>query len=238
VRTWSRSPGAIPSSRRRPDDSSDVATLELAALADGSLSERRRAELEGRVAASADLRDRLAEQRQALALTRSAAVAVEASGGLRRRIDAVRRSRSTRLPHRLEIAGAAAAAAAGAAIVAVALGSGGSAADFRAALAPTGLAPGARAQATLTRRPSGWEIDLDAPGLPRLANGAFYEAWLRTHAGALVPVGTFNDGRDVTLWAGVVPTRFTTLTVTRERTDGDQTSSGEQVLVGTVTSSG
>ena len=51
----------------------------------------------------------------------------------------------------------------------------------------------------------------------------------------LVPIGTFNDGRNVTLWAGVSPKRFTTLTVTRERADGDQSSSGEKVLVGTVT---
>ena len=50
----------------------------------------------------------------------------------------------------------------------------------------------------------------------------------------LVPVGTFNDGRSVTLWAGVSPKDFTTLTVTREQADGDQTSSGEKVLVGAV----
>jgi hypothetical protein len=50
----------------------------------------------------------------------------------------------------------------------------------------------------------------------------------------LVPVGTFNVGRKVTLWAGVSPIDFTTLTVTRERADGEQTSSGEKVLVGRV----
>jgi hypothetical protein len=50
----------------------------------------------------------------------------------------------------------------------------------------------------------------------------------------LLPVGTFNEGRKVTLWAGVSPKDFATLTVTRERADGDQTSSREQVLVGTV----
>ena len=49
-----------------------------------------------------------------------------------------------------------------------------------------------------------------------------------------VPVGTFNEGEAVILWAGVPPTDFTTLTVTRERADGDQASSGETVLVGTV----
>jgi hypothetical protein len=122
---------------------------------------------------------------------------------------------------------------AAAAIGAVSL-SGGSKPGFHAALASTGLAPGARGEATLTRHPSGWKIELDATGLPRLANGAFYEAWLRNDAGILVPIGTFNDGRDVTLWAGVAPDQFTTLTVTRERANGDQRSSGEKVLVGTV----
>ena len=50
----------------------------------------------------------------------------------------------------------------------------------------------------------------------------------------LVPVGTFNDGRQVTLWAGVSPKDFSTLTVTRERADGDQGSSGQKVLAGPV----
>jgi hypothetical protein len=50
----------------------------------------------------------------------------------------------------------------------------------------------------------------------------------------LVPVGTFNQGRRVTLWAGVSPKEFPTLTVTRERADGAQASSGEKVLVGTA----
>jgi hypothetical protein len=109
---------------------------------------------------------------------------------------------------------------------------------FHAALAPTSLAPGAHGEATLTRHPSGWQVELDATGLPRLADGAFYEAWLRNDSGVLVPIGTFNDGRDVTLWAGVAPNSFTTLTVTRERADGDQSSSGAKVLVGTVTQGG
>jgi hypothetical protein len=54
----------------------------------------------------------------------------------------------------------------------------------------------------------------------------------------LVPIGTFNEGRNVTLWAGVSPKGFTTLTVTREQADGEQGSSGEKVLVGTVESGG
>ena len=52
---------------------------------------------------------------------------------------------------------------------------------------------------------SGWRIELSAAGLPRLANGRYYQAWLKNAAGVLVPVGTFNDARQVTLWAGVPP---------------------------------
>ena len=113
-----------------------------------------------------------------------------------------------------------------------------SAQQFSAALGPTDLAPQASGDATLTKTSSGWRIELDAAGLPRLDAGRFYEAWLKNAAGVLVPIGTFNEGRNVTLWAGVSPKQFTTLSVTRERADGDQTSSGEKVLVGTVDTSG
>jgi hypothetical protein len=54
----------------------------------------------------------------------------------------------------------------------------------------------------------------------------------------LVPIGTFNESRKVTLWAGVSPKLFSTLTVTREQADGDQTSSGEKVLAGRVDTGG
>jgi hypothetical protein len=128
-------------------------------------------------------------------------------------------------------------------VAAVAVGvavfrSGTSGIRFHAALAATDVVPGARGEATLSKTASGWRIELDATGLPRLEGGRFYEAWLRDGAGVLVPIGTFNDGRDVTLWAGVSPKDFATLTVTRERADGDQASSGEKVLVGTVDTGG
>ena len=122
------------------------------------------------------------------------------------------------------------------AIGVVVIGSGSHGARFQAALGPTPLAPGARGEATLTKTSSGWRIYLDATGLPRLDGGRFYEAWLRSPAGVLVPIGTFNEGRSVTLWAGVPPSTFTLLTVTRERADADQASSGEKVLVGPVRS--
>jgi hypothetical protein len=226
----------MPMRRRREED-----IAELAALADGSLAPERRAALEARVAASSELADRLAEQERALALTRSAAGEVEAPASLRARIDAERKVRSAPRPRRFVLAGAAAAAATAVAAIAIGLavlGSSNSGQRFEAALSPTALVPTAQGDATLTKTSSGWRIELDAAGLPRLEGGRFYEAWLRNGAGALVPIGTFNEGRDVTLWAGVSPKNFTTLTITREQADGDQASSGEKVLVGTVHTGG
>ena len=222
--------------RRRADEDGDREIAELAALADGSLEQERRDALEARVAASSELADQLAEQQRAVALTRSAADEVEAPAALRARVETQRRSRRGRAPGRFVLAGAATTAAL-VAVVALAvsvLGSGTSAESFHVALAPTDLAPGATGEATLTKTTSGWRIELDATGLPRLDSGRFYEGWLRDAAGVLVPIGTFNEGKRVTLWAGVSPTEFTMLTVTRERADGDQTPSGEKVLDGKV----
>ena len=220
---------------RRRENGNDE-PVELAALADGSLPPAQRAELERRVADSPELAERLAEQHQSLALTRHAIGGVEAPAQLRAGL-APKPSRNRR-PARGLVLAAAAALAAAAVIGGVALRSGGTSAQFRAALAPTSLAPAATGEATLTRRPSGWRIELAATGLPRLDGGRFYEAWLRSQAGVLIPVGTFNDGRSVTLWSGVAPDRSMTLTVTRERADGDQGSSGEKVLAGSVRASG
>ena len=207
---------------------------ELAALADGSLAPERRAELEAQIDASPILADRLAEQERAVALVRGAAEEVGAPAGLRARLEAQRSARTVRTPRRLAFGVVAAAAVAAAAIAFAVVGSGSHGARYRAALAPTALVPGARGEARLTKTSSGWRIHLHASELPRLAGGRFYEAWLRNPAGVLVPIGTFNEGRNVTLWAGVPPTAFTVLTVTRERADGNQASSGEKVLVGTV----
>jgi hypothetical protein len=101
---------------------------------------------------------------------------------------------------------------------------------FAASLQHTGLGGDASGDVTLTRTPSGWRVELHATGLPRRANGEFYEAWLKDESGTLVPIGTFNDGRDVTLWSGVGPADFPLLTITREVADGNQGSSGEVVL--------
>ena len=63
-------------------------------------------------------------------------------------------------------------------------------------------------------------------------DGTFYEAWLKSADGQLVPVGTFNSFEDVTLWSGVSPQTHPTLTVTRQVDNGDPKSTGEVVLKG------
>jgi anti-sigma-K factor RskA len=220
--------------RRREDENGTQEVVELAALADGTLAAERRAELEARVAASSELVELLAEQQRAVTLIRDAADEVEAPAALRARIEAQAHGRRVETPRHLLVIAASATA-----VLVVAIGlsmfrAEGSPEQFRAALAPTALLPDAGGDATLTKTSSGWRIELDATGLPRLENGRYYQAWLRNTSGVLVSIGTFNEGQRVTLWAGVPPTDFTTLSVTRERADGDQSSSGEKVLVGTV----
>jgi hypothetical protein len=220
--------------RRHPREEADGREIaELAALADGSLPADRRGELAERVAASEELAGRLAEQQRAVALAQSAAAEVKAPDALRTRIEAQRHAHSARRPRRVLVAGLAAAAVAGAVAIGLIV-SRSSAEQFQAALGATPSLPGASGQATLTKTSSGWRIELHASGLPRLDRGRFYEAWLRNGAGVLVPIGTFNEGKSVTLWAGVSPESFRTLTVTRELANGNQASSGEKVLVGTA----
>jgi hypothetical protein len=82
---------------------------------------------------------------------------------------------------------------------------------------------------------SGFAVYLELEGLPRLPDDGFYEAWVRDEAGTLVSLGTFSESAGpITLWSGVDPCRFGTITVTRERPDGDPGSSGDRVLAGPV----
>jgi hypothetical protein len=131
--------------------------------------------------------------------------------------------------------GSLAAAAAVAAVIVVAASTGGPGPErFAMVVEGTPLARAAHGSATLTKTNSGWRIQLSATGLPHLANGRYYQAWLKNAAGILVPVGTFNDARSVTLWSGVPVTEFRMLTVTRQLADGDPASSGQRVLIGTI----
>ena len=131
-------------------------------------------------------------------------------------------------------------AAAVAAVIGLAIGLGGGTKrpTYHAALGGTALAPGASGQVTLVQTVSGWQVTLHAKGLPRLDNGQFYQAWLKNQAGILVPIGTFNQPNDVTLWSGVPPTQFPVITVTRQKANGNLNSSGQRVLTGTAQRAG
>ncbi|HUA70173.1 MAG TPA: anti-sigma factor [Solirubrobacteraceae bacterium] len=104
--------------------------------------------------------------------------------------------------------------------------------QFAMVVSGTSLAPGAHGSATLTKMDSGWEIQLSATGLPHLANGRYYQAWLKNAAGILVPVGTFNDAEHVILWSGAPVTQFRSFSVTEQLANGNPVSSGRRVLVG------
>ena len=106
--------------------------------------------------------------------------------------------------------------------------------QFAMVVSGTSLAPGAHGNATLTKTQSGWRVDLSATGLPHLANGRYYQAWLKNSAGILVPIGTFNDAQKVTLWSGAPVTQFRLFSVTRQVANGNPASSGQRVLVGTA----
>lgn len=127
------------------------------------------------------------------------------------------------------------ASAAAAIVVALVLAIGGSSPaprQFAMVVSGTPLAPGAHGSAKLTKTSSGWRIELSATGLPHLQGAHYYQAWLKNPAGILVPVGTFNDARKVTLWSGAPVTQFRTLTVTVQPANGNPVSSGRRVLVG------
>ena len=133
----------------------------------------------------------------------------------------------------LAFGGLATAVAAIAVVLVLALGSNSAKPlQFAMVVSGTPLAPGAHGNATLTKTESGWRIELSATGLPHLANGRYYQAWLKNPAGILVPVGTFNDAKQVTLWSGAPVTQFRLFSVTEQLANGNPVSSGRRVLVG------
>jgi len=105
-------------------------------------------------------------------------------------------------------------------------------AQFTVALGPTALQPTAKGSATLAKTRSGWKIQLEAKGLPRRDKGRFYQAWLVDARGVFVPVGTFNEGEHVTLWAGVPPKDYPTLTVTVEQAGDSRPVPSRTILSG------
>ena len=133
----------------------------------------------------------------------------------------------------LAFGGLATATAAIAVALVIALGSNGAKQlQFAMVVSGTSLAPNAHGNATLTKTESGWRIELSATGLPHLTNGRYYQAWLKNPEGILVPVGTFNDAKQVTLWSGAPVTQFRAFSVTEQLANGNPASSGRRVLVG------
>jgi anti-sigma-K factor RskA len=147
------------------------------------------------------------------------------------------RARRGRTSRRWRIAAGAVAAAAaiGGVLGIVVATTGTTGPQYEAALQGTPLAPGAHGAAGIVKEDAGYRVTLDASGLPLLRGGSFYQAWLKDARGTLVPIGTFSSSNGkLTLWSGVSPDRFTTFTVTVERADGNQASSGRRVLAGPV----
>jgi hypothetical protein len=112
---------ALPKMRLRRTPPPDSEPVELAALADGTLSAKRRTQLEAAVQASPELTALLAEQHRAVDLVRTATDGVTAPASLRSKV-AVERARRAPVARRRQIAlRAGVALAAGAAAVALAL---------------------------------------------------------------------------------------------------------------------
>jgi hypothetical protein len=107
-------------------------------------------------------------------------------------------------------------------------------------LAGTGLAPRAMAEVRLHETPCGLSISLHVTGLAPCPSGTFYEAWLRSPDGDLVPVGTFHlrgGNETIQLWAGVDTDRYPTFTVTVQHEGAGTQPSGVVVLQGRLSSS-
>jgi hypothetical protein len=144
-------------------------------------------------------------------------------------------ARQTKSRRRVVVPALAAAVVALTVVATVWLVRGGANADYQARLEATRSGSVASASAAVTRTDTGFRFIVDTHDLPKLRRGEYYQAWLKNQAGTLVPIGTFSssDGR-VTLWSGVSPADYSTMSVTVETTDNDQNSSGRRVLIGEV----
>jgi hypothetical protein len=105
---------------------------------------------------------------------------------------------------------------------------------FAAELTSTGLVADVSGDVEIVALQSGLRIDLDAASLPRRDGGDFYQGWLKTVEGNLIPVGSFHSGENVTMWAGIGLAQVEAFTITREQATGGndvtQGTSGEVVL--------
>jgi hypothetical protein len=93
--------------------------------------------------------------------------------------------------------------------------------DYTAKLSASGAISNVHASADVTKSDAGFRVTLSTSGLDELPPGEYYQAWLKNAAGQRVPLGTFSSSNgDVTLWSGVAPTEYPTMTVTIEHSNG------------------
>lgn len=101
-------------------------------------------------------------------------------------------------------------------------------------LVPTGLVNDVSGTVEVSDTESGVRLSLDVEGLPRRADGSYYEGWVRTDTDDLVSVGTFREGASVVLWAGMPLAEIVAFSITQEGVaaldDSGAESSGEVVL--------
>ncbi|MEM8620987.1 MAG: hypothetical protein AAGF73_14815 [Actinomycetota bacterium] len=80
-------------------------------------------------------------------------------------------------------------------------------------LQPTGLVEGADGEVTVIDTIDDLRFEYDAALLERRSDGSFYEAWVTTGAGELIPLGSFNGGDDVVLTGAVQSLDASALTI-------------------------
>jgi hypothetical protein len=228
-------PNVPPNGSNRPELGAERAPW-IAADLDGPLTADETAELPLLAEVLAD-RSTWAEPSPGLADAVVAAVA-DAPAGASTAAATARAVDARPVVHRRRLVLAAAAAV----VVVLALGGviatrARSTSDYQGQLAATAIAPGASGSVAVVRNDAGFRITLDARGLPPLQQGEYYQAWLKSPTDTLVPIGTFSSSDGVvTLWSGVSPADYPTMSVTIEAPDNDQASSGRRVLVGPVQS--
>lgn len=109
--------------------------------------------------------------------------------------------------------------------------------SFDAEMRSPALTHGVAGSVAISENRAGYRVMLHAKGLPTLTAPRYYQAWLKDGTGTRVPIGTFSscDG-PITLWSGVPPETFSTITVTRESTETEPDATSEVVLVGAIRS--
>ena len=104
---------------------------------------------------------------------------------------------------------------------------------FAADMVPTGLIDDVAAAIEVSSDDTGVLIDLSAAGLPRRPDGQYYQGWLELSDGDLVPCGSFRQGGEIPMTAGVDRDDVVAMTITVEEIVAAQSAeqaSSEQVV--------